>query len=450
MNDRPFPTIPNVRTVKKPAGFSAAVNGNGHAEKDDQPVPDIYSAAPDTNTILQGVFNYFSDLSNRFENIQYFSLNWIALSHFSEPKDLSMSLRNIAKNLRDDDKFSTATSNLCIGFIAKNFMFWRDAALAELERFNQQDLALSIWALGKLRILPDSGFTTKMIESFMNLISSSSSQGRSNFLAGLSNLSIEMPAHHMKAWITHQYPPTSHSGSSNEHSITTLASDMRSLAIQHVLSSHDDIRIAARNIFYRLLELKESDFENFHLSQIRDACLWFGLPYVFRTPQKDETKSKSEEMIARAFNKSGVSKIPDVEIMKIMNHKPDIQLSNKDGLRIYIEIDGPNHFVSQYGTDTLMYNGSWILRSAVKARFERSVTVHIPYTYTKPYVDGTSNGCSYSAKDLAGTLKDIYLQARDLRAGIYRIPTSVGPFKKLSEERPFLLPLPFACDLKCP
>ncbi|MES2729441.1 MAG: hypothetical protein V4621_04985 [Pseudomonadota bacterium] len=175
-----------------------------------------------------------------------------------------------------------------------------------------------------------------------------------------------------------------------------LPDTISTLVTYATLSAHQNNPDFMRSDFLTLIKDSALDTKGASLirrqqKQVYDACQYFSYPSPVACPKEDNNPSRVEFTVAEAFKKAGYRLDMSGRHISSMGHDVDIAVLDK-GHQIFIECDGPTHFLTSLANNNRKYNGNTVLQTrliqqqAPHIQLIRVANVSMRYIETVPTV----------------------------------------------------------------
>ena len=288
--------------------------------------PTYFLDARSKNKIVQ----YFTNIKDR--SLDDFTGNWDALKRLKNisARHIVQILHHITRDMPNHQDGSAAQRH-AISHLKKNFSVWENQALKKLDSFAPRNLSISLWAMAVLGVTPSQNFMDKIHDEFKTRLNST-------------NLKDKL-------------------------STQSFSNSLWALAI--LQSQNPDLNL--KPIFETIRDkIRFTQFKNkIAQKQIYDADLYFTGKSEVLNPERKGKSHPSEERLANIFKRAGykVQKPKKCPIPQL-NQAIDRVLIDKQGRRIFLEVDGDTHFNNPEAKDlrNLKYNLATRFRSALMTR----------------------------------------------------------------------------------
>jgi hypothetical protein len=395
-------------------------------------------------------FYFFLNLPND-QNIPkstHFEQQWRVLETANyTPKELSIILHRTATFLKQSrcKKFK----NRYTAFLQENIESWAIPATEDIEKFNPQELANSLWAFATLSIEPPPQFLNAWVQKATKDIEKFNSQDLANSLWAFATLGIKPPPQFLNAWVQkatkdiEKFKPQELANSlwafaslgikpppqflnawvqkatkdiEKFHS-QDLANSLWALAVIDSISDHTQYdRAIVVKMGNRLLEKEQIHSKGYN--QYIESCLWFDIPYDVKYTKRSDKKSISEQYLKERFNAAGM--LMDEKAIVIDEVKRRVDMSReKWKQKIVTQYDGPYHFLKRLAPNNTYeiagYNGSTKFQSALLSKLRADhVFIHVPYLEEDKFYNG-----DFNRKD--SKLRRDFVKAWKYKPGVYSL-----------------------------
>ncbi len=285
--------------------------------------------------LSQDMIFYFKYIKDRDEFFQSFEHKWKELKKFSvkDAWGLVEILSGVAKGMKNILSRSVSQHHELSTALASNMAVWEEQTIAQMDKFNPQDLSTSLSAYASLGIVPSAAF--------------------------------------LKGW---EKQTIAQMDKFNPQDLST--SLWAAAAIDSFSSENHTLKS-----FYRVLTpyiQNIDDFGDISKRQIRDADMWFSGDSNINTPLQREIRSSLEEGLLFAFIKAGYNTDDGSSLVSRFKQSIDFKVSKKNS-SILVEVDGPTHYVRNQ-SGGIRHNGTTLFRSALLNKFAKDeIIVRVGY-----------------------------------------------------------------------
>lgn len=317
------------------------------------------------NDLPANIVRYFMDLDKQDWG-STFTKNWRALGEYNCPdtSTLSQILFTSAKVLMQRNKPKRRKMEKSAEFVRRNINLWENEALPKVSSFTPRQMVKSLWGYANFGLIPSKEFMDKFFECAEKKKDKFEFRDARMGLWSLARMGV-IPRQDFI-----------------ENSRKIIADNIDSLSasdialVQWSLAVLDSIEPNARykEIYDEFRNAKDMDkISVFEQKQMRDCDLWFcgetTLQNPFRTDNENYNGSKLENELKNAFKRASF-KVEKPEQPLIPEFGQAIDFPVSDGKKtLWVEVDGPTHYMYRPSTKSVHYNGPTIFRSALIHKF---------------------------------------------------------------------------------
>lgn len=339
--------------------------------------------APAKNALPQSVVRYFMHLERN--DIGAFIQNWRALGEYDCPdtKILSQILFQSAKALVHKNKPKFYKAEKPVKYLRHNIDLWEKEALLRLPKFNPMQMVKSLWAYANFGLIPSKEFMDKFFECAEEKKNKFKFRDARMGLWSLARMGVIPPQNFL------------------ENCRQTIIDNIDGLEASDIsivlwsMAVFDSIAPNSRykEIYGELRDAKNMESMNEHQEkQMRDCDMWFygqtKLNNIVRTDKNNKKGSKLEGDLKDAFKRASFKvEKPNDPLIPQFKQAIDFPVSNGNK-SLWVEVDGPTHYMYRPSTKVVSYNGPTIFRSALINKFAPDQQVlRIGYKRIKQLLD---------------------------------------------------------------
>jgi hypothetical protein len=365
------------------------------------------AAAPAGAVSQNDLFLYFFHLDENFfqtddnnNNFEIFKTNWQALKNYKfNAKARVQILHKCATTLVKSGEVTPLKQRL-LHHIKQNFSCWGEDTFFTLNP-NSQDMANTLWAMAKLGVMPSEAFLKTFEQHFFS--QNPDSLAMANTLWAMATLRVLPDNNYFRQYEGRFFTqnPNSRDMASTlwamaklgvmpsgdflkqyegrfftqDPSAQAMANTLWAIAVLDVVSK-GKIKQLANRFFNQMHQFKE--FSPIDLSQIKQSALWFDRYFNGELMPESDSISNSENKLARIFTLTSNGSInlndPTGHCGKL-KHRVDITLPRTGQKPVWMEFDGPSHFITKSNGSAQFYDGNTILNTALLLKFAAGALV---------------------------------------------------------------------------
>lgn len=311
------------------------------------------------------VLDYFNDLENQDWG-STFTQNWRAVGQYYCPDTCTLSqiLFTSAKVLMQGGKARLRKMEKSAEFVRSNINLWENKALPRLPKFTPTQMAKSLWGYTNFGLIPSPQFMDKFFECAEEKKDKFKFRDLRMTLWSLARMGVIPPQDFI------------------ENGRNIIADNLKQLSasdlalVQWSLAVLDSIEPNPRykEIYNEFRNAKDmGKLSAFEQKQMRDCDLWFcgetQLKNPYRADNEKNYGSRLENELKGAFKRASF-KVEKPETPLIPEFGQAIDFPVTDGKKtLWVEVDGPTHYMYRPSTKAVHYNGPTIFRSALIHKF---------------------------------------------------------------------------------
>lgn len=319
--------------------------------------------------------SYFDNLNGKRPKLKTLQSYWQQLPHIRPSSEAVRNmLFHLSKSIRSTDP--KPPDRAILNYLRKDMDAWNRHAAEHLKTASAQDLEKIASARNAINIAPGDDLRRNLQKRYVDIAAN-----KPETIRPANNMNLMVALGIMGTQLSRTFS-SSLAGSVetdlDQYSDSEKITCLWACALIHVNRPDKIMPRIAQAI------LKRGPIEPDTIAlqqQFADAARWFDYAGDIAIPDELETFSGCECRLRSAFESAGVTMLDDTECYIVpLEHKIDMGIEWK-GHKIFIEYDGPSHFVYPENTDDVAYNGQTKLQSGLIAKTMPDITlIRMRYT----------------------------------------------------------------------